>query len=297
MHLSTSTRVTLVSRLIDSSRLRPITGNITFSSKLPWVPANATVASLPMTCAQTIMVASGSTGLTLPGMIDDARLQVGQLDLAQPGGRAGAHPAQVVADLEQADGDAAQLPGRLDQAVPGGLRLEVVAGLGEGQPGRRVQLVDDRGGEPGRGVDPGADRGAAERQLGEPGQRGVQPLLAVADLRGVPAELLAEGDRGGVHQVGAAGLHHGRPLFGLLPAARSPGGPAPGIRLRTTDSVAATWIEVGKTSLDDWDALTWSFGCTLPPSNSAASVAITSLAFMLELVPDPVWNTSSGKSP
>ena len=36
--------------------------------------------------------------------------------------------------------------------------------------------------------------------------------------------------------------------------------------------------------------LTWSLACTSPP----ASVAITSLAFMFELVPDPVWKTSIG---
>ncbi len=35
---------------------------------------------------------------------------------------------------------------------------------------------------------------------------------------------------------------------------------------------------------------TWSFGCTSSP----ASAAITSFAFMFELVPEPVWNTSIG---
>ena len=36
--------------------------------------------------------------------------------------------------------------------------------------------------------------------------------------------------------------------------------------------------------------LTWSFACTSSP----ASVAITSLAFMFEHVPEPVWKTSIG---
>ena len=57
------------------------------------------------------------------------------------------------------------------------------------------------------------------------------------------------------------------------------------------------WIADGKTSLLDCEALTSSFGCTEAPSFSAASVASTSLAFMFELVPEPVWKTSSGKSP
>ncbi len=55
------------------------------------------------------------------------------------------------------------------------------------------------------------------------------------------------------------------------------------------------WMEEGKTSLDDCEALTWSLGCTSRPSLSVASVAITSLTFMLLDVPEPVWKTSIGK--
>ena len=60
-------------------------------------------------------------------------------------------------------------------------------------------------------------------------------------------------------------------------------------------------IAVGKVSLDDWLRLTWSFGCTgalAPsgaPSSSFARFAITSLAFMLLWVPEPVCQTTSGK--
>ena len=57
---------------------------------------------------------------------------------------------------------------------------------------------------------------------------------------------------------------------------------------------AATWIEDGKTSLDDWEALTWSLGCTARRGSGTARVAITSLAFMLDEVPEPVWKTSIG---
>ena len=62
-----------------------------------------------------------------------------------------------------------------------------------------------------------------------------------------------------------------------------------------TASDAATWIAVGKVSLEDCEALTWSLGCTSTPAR-AASDAITSLAFMLELVPEPVWKTSMGNA-
>ncbi len=65
-------------------------------------------------------------------------------------------------------------------------------------------------------------------------------------------------------------------------------------------SMTARWMAVGITSLEDWQRLTWSFGCTgalsprAPPSSSLARLAITSLAFMLVEVPDPVWNMSTG---
>ncbi len=66
-----------------------------------------------------------------------------------------------------------------------------------------------------------------------------------------------------------------------------------GSRSSATAVAAATWIAVGKVSLLDWLAFTWSLGCTSVPAR-AASEAITSLAFMFELVPDPVWKTSIG---
>lgn len=62
-----------------------------------------------------------------------------------------------------------------------------------------------------------------------------------------------------------------------------------------TAAVAAMWMEDGKTSLDDCEALTWSLGWTLRPRRSVARVATTSLVFMLDEVPDPVWKTSIGK--
>src|SRR3954451_3530836 len=53
---------------------------------------------------------------------------------------------------------------------------------------------------------------------------------------------------------------------------------------------AARWTADGKTSFEDCPMFTCSFGCTPSP----ARFAITSLAFMFELVPEPVWKTSTG---
>ena len=46
-------------------------------------------------------------------------------------------------------------------------------------------------------------------------------------------------------------------------------------------SSAARWTALGNTSLDDCPMFTWSFGC------APESVAITSLAFMFDDVPEP----------
>ncbi|SAJ12238.1 Uncharacterised protein [Enterobacter cloacae] len=71
MALSASSRLTLASNWMLCNRLSATSGSITFSSKLPDWPATAMAASLPITWAATIAVASGITGLTLPGMIEE----------------------------------------------------------------------------------------------------------------------------------------------------------------------------------------------------------------------------------
>ena len=49
------------------------------------------------------------------------------------------------------------------------------------------------------------------------------------------------------------------------------------------------------TSFDDCPMLTWSLGWIVRSSLREAIVAITSLAFMLVEVPEPVWKMSTGK--
>ena len=63
-----------------------------------------------------------------------------------------------------------------------------------------------------------------------------------------------------------------------------------GINFFAAASSAARWTADGKTSLELWPMLTWSLGCTSGP----ASFAMTSLAFMFDEVPEPVWKTSTG---
>ncbi|CAB4910660.1 unannotated protein [freshwater metagenome] len=65
------------------------------------------------------------------------------------------------------------------------------------------------------------------------------------------------------------------------------------MRRCVTCSAVAIAIAAGNTSLEDCDMFTWSLGCTSTPFALAID-AMTSLAFMLELVPEPVWKTSIG---
>jgi hypothetical protein len=99
-----------------------------------------------------------------------ARLQVGDVQLAQAGPRPRTHPPDVVGDLVEGHRHHPQLSARLDQRVAGTLGLEVVARLGQWQSGRVAEQVDHARGELGWGVDAGADGRAAQRQLGEAGQ-------------------------------------------------------------------------------------------------------------------------------
>src|SRR5690625_4663436 len=154
-------------------------------------------------------------GVDLAGHDRGAGLQVGEEDLAQAGRGARTHPTDVVGDLGVAGGDGPQLAGELHQSVAGALRLEVVAGLAERKAGVGDDLGDDPAGETLGGVDAGTDRGTAQGQLGHARHDGLEALDTVAHLSGEAGELLAEGDRGGVHEVGTAALDHGGELARL----------------------------------------------------------------------------------
>ena len=57
-------------------------------------------------------------------------------------------------------------------------------------------------------------------------------------------------------------------------------------------------MAVGKVSFEDCDIFTSSLGCSaFLPSSSFPRLAMTSLAFMLDWVPLPVCQTTSGKCP
>ena len=71
-----------------------ITGLKTFSSKLPCEPAKPIAASLPITCTQTMVIASDCVGFTLPGMIEEPGSFSGSDSSASP--QRGPEPIQRI---------------------------------------------------------------------------------------------------------------------------------------------------------------------------------------------------------
>ena len=71
-----------------------------------------------------------------------------------------------------------------------------------------------------------------------------------------------------------------------------------GRRFSSSAITAAMCIAVGNVSFEDCDIFTSSFGCSsFFPVTALPRFATTSLTFMFDCVPLPVWNTTSGKFP
>ena len=129
-----------------------------------------------------------------------ARLQIREMDLRKAGEWAGAHHTNVVGNLVEGDSNGAHGAGELDEGVAGSLGLEVVLGLGElVNVGELLELLGDLAAKLSVGVQAGTGSGAADSQLTQARQGGLNALDAELDLASVAAEFLAQGDRGGVH--------------------------------------------------------------------------------------------------
>ncbi len=110
--------------MIESSRLRAISGTNTFSSKWPCMPPIAIAVSLPITCAATCVTTSGITGLTLPGMIELPFWSSGREISASPARGPEPMKRRSFAIFVRRDGHGLERTGGLDESVAGGLRLE-----------------------------------------------------------------------------------------------------------------------------------------------------------------------------
>ena len=128
-----------------------------------------------------------------------------------------------------------------------------------------------------------------------------QPGEGVVRLLRVARELLAEADRHRVLQVGAADLDHVVELLRLAVERRRQRAAAPGSRISLDRQVGGD-VDGGR---DDVVARLPGVDVVVgvdrllrrrsaPPRISIARLAITSLAFMLVEVAEPVWKMSSG---
>ena len=91
----------------------------------------------------------------------------------------------------------------------------MVSGFGNWQAGVFSQKADYLLREALRGIDTGSGRRSTLRNFCHSRKGRIDSLNAVADLCGVAGKLLAEGYRGGIHQVGTSWLHVTGPGLGL----------------------------------------------------------------------------------
>ena len=152
-------------------------------------------------------------GVDLPRHDGRAGLVLRQLQLAEAAAGAGAQVADVLRDLEQRGGEGVERGGGVDDGVVGGEGFEFVGGGAEGRAGHAGDLGGDGGVEAGEGVEAGTDGGAALGEEAEVREGAVDTGDAVVELGDVAGEFLAEGEGGGVLEVGAPDLDDLRELL------------------------------------------------------------------------------------
>src|SRR5204863_387779 len=130
-------------------------------------------------------------------------------------------PADVVADLEEADAERANHPAGGDQRVECVLGLEMILRLPDVDAVHPGELLGHPAGELRMTVDARADRRSTERQIAELMLGIAQPLDRLRHLAGVALELLAEPNRRRVLEVRPTRLDDG-PEFLLLLVQRVP---------------------------------------------------------------------------
>ena len=151
--------------------------------------------SFPITWADTWHTTSGITGLTLPGMIEEPFCNSGMTISEIP--ERGPDPIQrrSLAILVSDTATDLRAPDASTETVAVGLGLERVGGRHDLEPGVGDQPRAHARRELGMRVQAVADGGAAKRDLADAGEAVAHPPRTLAHLRGVAAELLAEGHR------------------------------------------------------------------------------------------------------
>lgn len=145
-------------------------------------------------------------GVDLAGHDGRAGLVLGQDQLAQTAAGTGAEVADILGDLEQRGSQGVQGAGGLDDGVVGGQNLELVGGSLELSAGHLGDLGGNGLVEALEGVQTSTDGGTTLGKEAQVGDASLNTLDVAVQLGDVAGELLAEGKRGGILQVGTANL-------------------------------------------------------------------------------------------
>ncbi len=180
----------------------------TLSSKCPCIPPIPIAASLPITCAATWVTTSGITGLTFPGMIEEPFWSSGRKISASPA--RGPEPrkrrsfaifvSETATTLSAAEASTRPSRAAIDSnASAGG---EIV------RPVSAASRARTRAANSGWVLSPVPTAVPPSGIFASALVGSLDPRPALAHLRGVPAELLAERHGHRIHPVRPARLDH-----------------------------------------------------------------------------------------
>jgi hypothetical protein len=277
-----------------------IKGRKTLSSSWPRIAPIVIAVSLPITCAATCVTDSHSTGLTLPGMIEDPGWSDGRRSSPSParGPLASRRTSSAIFASDAAIVLSAPLASSAASRAPWASKWSRASTNSSAVSDETVAIT--------RAANPGGALSPVPTAV-PPSASSRRPSLA-RRARAIPARsCAAQPPNSWPTVIGVASWRWVRPSFTTSANSRALRSSAPassssaGTRSRSIASRAATCNALGITSLEDWARFTSSLGwtCIDPracPSSSLARFAITSFAFMFVDVPEPVWNTSTTKS-
>ena len=287
------------SRRIDSRTFHAITGLNTLSWKLPCEPAKPTVASLPNTWVATMVIASHWVGLTLPGMMEEPGSFSGISSSPMPLRGPEAYQRTSFAIFMSASARTRSAPDtrtRASWAPSAAKRLsaclkaipvssEIFSAVSSPNFGCAFRPVPTA-------VPPMASSRARESAYSMPSR--AKSICATHPEMTWP------------RRIGVASCRWVRPT--MMTSSNSFAFPSRVSRswrtrgyMSCSSETTAMCMAVGKVSFEDWPRFTWSLGWTgflepsAPPASSMARLEMTSLAFMFDWVPEPVWKTTRGK--
>ena len=155
-------------------------------------------------------------GIDLAGHDGAAWLARRHSEFSESASGAACHPAQVVRDLGEGDGEGFEMATDFHECVPGGLGFDMVAGFCPREVGEAREFRDGTRGKVGVAVDASSHGGTSEGQFAKCPECAADAQASELDLACEGCENLAEADGGGVHEMGAPEFEDGMELGGFL---------------------------------------------------------------------------------